>query len=233
MTGVRHHEETPATVEANGHHGGVVDSIEFHHCRLVEIPHETCLLEGGEVLLHQFTKLGAQRRDGAAVPTHISKGNARDDTARTDRDVVHVAPGVTRSRGPGVHPNPQAGQIRGAGGSLVTGPGLGAPQTMWTRHQWQAYRYRSRTCRTEGRHVDLAKTDNALTDVAGAPRLHIGFGGEERAEYPIDVLRVNSCPRICNRHDDGVAFMRLRSHAQNSRFLFSRHGVDGVRDQVK
>jgi hypothetical protein len=84
MTGVRHHEETPAMVEANGNHGRVVDPIEFHHGRLVEIPHEACLLESGEVRLHQFTKLGTQRHDGAAVPTHISKGDARDDTTRTD-----------------------------------------------------------------------------------------------------------------------------------------------------
>ena len=92
-------------VEANGHHRGVVDPIEFHHCRLVEIPHETCLLESGEVLLHQFPKLGTQRRDGAAVSTHISKGDARDDTTRTDRDVVHVAPDLTGSGRRGVHPD--------------------------------------------------------------------------------------------------------------------------------
>jgi hypothetical protein len=100
MTGIRHHEETPATVEANGHHGGVVDPIQFYHCRLVEIPLKTCLIEDREVLLHQFTKLGAQGHDGGSVPTHIGKGDARDETARTDRDVVHVAPGLTRSGGP-------------------------------------------------------------------------------------------------------------------------------------
>ena len=33
----------------------------------------------------------------------------------------------------------------------------------------------------------------------------IRLGGEERAEYPIDVLRVNSCPRICDRHDYEVS----------------------------
>ena len=27
--------------------------------------------------------------------------------------------------------------------------------------------------------------------------------------------------------------MRVRSHAENSRFILSRHGMDGVRDQVK
>ena len=124
-------------VEANGHHARVVDPVEFHQCRLVEIPRQTRLLERGEVLLQQFAKLGAERHDGASVPTDISKGDARDDTARTDRDVVHVAPGLTRSGRLRVHPHPQARQICGAGGSFVTRPCLGATQTMWTRHQCQ------------------------------------------------------------------------------------------------
>ena len=63
------------------------------------------------MLLHQFPKLGTQRHDGASVATHISEGDARDDAAGTDGDVVHVAPGLTRPERRGMDPDPQARQI--------------------------------------------------------------------------------------------------------------------------
>ena len=46
MAGIRHDQESSAAVEANGHHSGVVDPIEFHHDGLVEIPHETLSARG-------------------------------------------------------------------------------------------------------------------------------------------------------------------------------------------
>lgn len=39
------------------------------------------------------------------------------------------------------------------------------------------------------------------------------FGGEARAEYPSDVWRFDSRPRVCNRYEHEVAFVRVRSHA--------------------
>ena len=73
--------------------------VEVSEDRVVEIPHETCLLEGRQVRVHQFAKLDTQRSNGAPVTTHIGESDARDDAARTDGDVVHVPPGFLRPEG--------------------------------------------------------------------------------------------------------------------------------------
>jgi hypothetical protein len=83
MAGIRQHQESPAIVKADGHHGGVVDAVEVFHDRLVEISHETRLLESRKVLLHQLPKLRTEGDDGTPVATHISQGDARYDAAWT------------------------------------------------------------------------------------------------------------------------------------------------------
>ena len=71
-------------MEADGDHRGIVDAVEFVGNRLVEIAHETDLLEGQEILLHQLLKFGAQRDDGPPMATHIGECDARDDAAWAD-----------------------------------------------------------------------------------------------------------------------------------------------------
>jgi hypothetical protein len=92
----------------------------------VEIAHETDLLKGREILLHQLLKLASQRHDCAPVPTHMGECDARDDAAWTDRDVVHVATGITSPEWPGMNPHPQARHICDTRSALVTGPRLRA-----------------------------------------------------------------------------------------------------------
>ena len=75
-----------------------------------------------------------------------------------------------------------------------------------------------------------------LDDRAANRQAHphaVGFGREERVEYPIDVLRADSCPGVRNRHHYAVAFVRLGLDAQDPRLIFRRHRVNGVHDQVE
>ena len=56
----------------------------------------------------------------------------------------------------------------------------------------------------------------SLDDRAANRQAHphtVGFGREKRVEYPIDVLRADSCPGVRNRYHYAVAFVRLGFHA--------------------
>ena len=59
VASIRQDKETPASVEADGDHGGVVRAVEPQLNRLIEIPHQTGLFQCGEMLLHQLSKLRA------------------------------------------------------------------------------------------------------------------------------------------------------------------------------
>src|SRR5262245_4675163 len=105
MAGIGQHQESPPLVESERDHRGVVDAIEVMPNRLVEVPHEMCLVQCGEICLHQLTKLDGHRLDCEPVPTDIGEGNARDNAARTDRDVMHVTTGVAGTKDPGMDPD--------------------------------------------------------------------------------------------------------------------------------
>ena len=117
-------------MKTDSHHRGVVHAIELGLNGVVEVAHETRLLESGEVLLHERPKLGAQCHDRASVAAHVGKRDARDDAARTDGDVVNIPSRIVCASGNGVHPGRQACQLDQVGRTFVAGPGLSAIKPM-------------------------------------------------------------------------------------------------------
>jgi hypothetical protein len=55
---------------------------------------------------------------------------------------------------------------------------------------------------------------------------------EKRVEYPIDVLRTNSCPSVRNRYHYLTIVMDPGFQGQHPRSADGCHRIDGVRDQV-
>jgi hypothetical protein len=117
-------------VESNRHHRGVVHAIEVLPNRLIEVPHEMCLVQCREIFLHQLLKLDAQGLHGGSVPAHICKGYTRDDAARTEGDIVHVATAAAGPKDHGMDPHPQARQLCHTRTALIAGPGFSAFQTV-------------------------------------------------------------------------------------------------------
>jgi len=74
-----------------------------------------------------------------------------------------------------------------------------------------------------------------LNDRAANREAHphaIGFGREQRIEYPIGVLRIDSHPGIGYGHHDLIVLTGFGLHEQVARLLLRGHRVDGVCDQV-
>jgi hypothetical protein len=59
------------------------------------------------------------------------------------------------------------------------------------------------------------------------------FCREQRIEYPLDILRADSRPRVRHRYDYAAAVVDFGPHAQDPRAVLGRHRIDGVRDQVQ
>ena len=91
VASIRQDKQTPASVEADGDHGGVVRAVEPQLNRLIEIPHQTGLFQCGEMLLHQLSKLRTHGHDSVSMATYIRKRDARHDAARTHRHIVNIA----------------------------------------------------------------------------------------------------------------------------------------------
>ena len=57
--------------------------------------------------------------------------------------------------------------------------------------------------------------------------------GDEGIEYGLELLRIDAWPGIFHRHNDGIAAVPLRAHAQDSIIAVDRvHGFDRVVYQV-
>ena len=99
VANIRQDKQTPAGVETDGNHGGIVRAAEFRSNRLIEIPHQTRLFQCGEMLLHQRSKLRAHRADHVSMVTHILKRDTRHDAALANGQIVHVAAGLPSPTG--------------------------------------------------------------------------------------------------------------------------------------
>jgi len=86
-------------VPPHGNHRGIVDLTELFPNCLVEIAHESNLLQRSKVLLHQLLQLFTNRFDGPAVPAHVGKCDTAHVAAGTDGHKMHVAPTVTGAGG--------------------------------------------------------------------------------------------------------------------------------------
>src|SRR6266478_7776455 len=59
------------------------------------------------------------------------------------------------------------------------------------------------------------------------------FCSEQWIEYPLELLRADSCSGVRHRYDYAPAVADLGPHAQDPRPILGRHRIDGVRDQVQ
>jgi hypothetical protein len=71
-----------------------MNAIEVLPNRLVEVSHEMCLVQRSEMFLHQLPKLGTHGAHGESMSADVGEGNARDDAAGADGDVMHVTTDV-------------------------------------------------------------------------------------------------------------------------------------------
>jgi hypothetical protein len=124
VTRVAEYEQTSSSMKSYGHHRGVVHAIEFRPNRFVEVAHEARLLESGEVLLHERSKLVTECRNSASVAADVSKCNARDDAAWTEGDVVDIPTCMLRPCRNRMHPGRQSWYFDKAGRAFVAGPHL-------------------------------------------------------------------------------------------------------------
>jgi hypothetical protein len=62
-----------------------------------------------------------------------------------------------------------------------------------------------------------------------APRLY----REEWVKNLFAILRVDPSTCVCNRNDYFAVFAKLRRHRKNPSPLRSRHGIDGIRNQIQ
>src|SRR6266436_6038061 len=75
-----------------------------------------------------------------------------------------------------------------------------------------------------------------LNDRTGDRQTHphaARFCREQWIEYPLELLRADSCPGIRHRYDYGAAVVDLGPHAQEPRPILGRHRIDRVRDQIQ
>jgi hypothetical protein len=112
-------------MKSYGYHRGVVHAIKFRLNRFVEVAHEARRLERREVLLHERSKLAAERRNSASVAANVSKRHTRDEAARTDGDVVDISSCIIRPCRNRMHPGRQSWEFDKAGRPFVAGPRLG------------------------------------------------------------------------------------------------------------
>src|SRR3977135_4224734 len=59
------------------------------------------------------------------------------------------------------------------------------------------------------------------------------FCSEQWIEYPLELLRADSCSGVRTGHDYAPAVVDLGPHPQDPRPILRRHGVDRVRDQIQ
>src|ERR1700732_562094 len=59
------------------------------------------------------------------------------------------------------------------------------------------------------------------------------FCREQGIEYPLELLRADSCSGVRHRYDYAPAALDLGPHAQDPRPILGRHRIDRVRDQVQ
>jgi hypothetical protein len=93
-------------------HRGVMHVIQLSEHRAVEIPHQGALLQRVEVLVHQSAQDGPKRGNSHSVTTHVGESHARNDTGRTNRDVMHVTTRLTGTRWNAVYPGIKTWQLQ-------------------------------------------------------------------------------------------------------------------------
>src|SRR4030081_1055274 len=75
-----------------------------------------------------------------------------------------------------------------------------------------------------------------LNDRTAAGRTHpqtARFCSEQWIEYPLELLRADSCSGVRHRYDDVRAVADLGPHAQEARPILRNHRIDRVGDQVQ
>src|ERR1700704_1722885 len=77
----------------------------------------------------------------------------------------------------------------------------------------------------------LVSFDDRPADRQAHPHT-VGFGREERVEYPIDVARVHARPGVRNRYRYVAVVMHRGFYRQDARPAHAGHRIDGVGDQV-
>ena len=60
-----------------------------------------------------------------------------------------------------------------------------------------------------------------------------GFGGEERIEYPLDVLRIDARAGVGDRNQHAAIVANIGTYGENARAIHGRHRVDRIRDQIE